>query len=157
MAWRGEITVRDRIFSILPYALPLMYSLNFGRYLFQQFPILQLITVPILPLLAIYQSIPFAGLIIFFALFMLVVRNENVPHFIRFNTMQAILIDIVLILCSLILGILGAGLQGFIMETLYNMIFLGVLAAVIYSAVRCALGRYPEIPTLSEAVHMQVR
>ncbi len=157
MTWRGTVTVRDRIFSILPYALPLMYSLSFGRYLFQQFPALQLITIPLLPVLAIYQAIPFAGLIIFFALFMLVVRNENIPHFIRFNTMQAILLDIVLVLCSLILGILGAGLQGFIMETLYNMIFLGVLAAVTYSVIQCGLGRYPEIPTLSDAVHMQVR
>ena len=124
MTWNGTQTVRDRIFSILPYALPLMYGLQFGQYLFQQFPILQLIAIPLLPLLAIYQSFPFAGLIIFFALFMLVVRNENIPRFIRFNTMQAILIDILLVLCSLILGILGAGLQGFIIETLYNMIFL---------------------------------
>lgn len=157
MTWNGTQTVRDRIFSILPYALPLMYGLQFGQYLFQQFPILQLIAIPLLPLLAIYQSFPFAGLIIFFALFMLVVRNENIPRFIRFNTMQAILIDILLVLCSLILGILGAGLQGFIIETLYNMIFLGVLAAVFYSIVQCALGRYPEIPTISDAVNMQVR
>lgn len=157
MTWNGTQTVRDRIFSILPYALPLMYGLQFGQYLFQQFPILQLIAIPLLPLLAIYQSFPFAGLIIFFALFMLVVRNENIPRFIRFNTMQAILIDILLVLCSLILGILGAGLQGFIIETLYNMIFLGVLAAVFYSIVQCALGRYPDIPTISDAVNMQVR
>ncbi|MGB3403143.1 MAG: Tic20 family protein [Microcoleaceae cyanobacterium] len=157
MSWNGTVTVRDRIFSILPYALPLMYGLQFGQYLFQQFPILQLIAIPLLPLLAIYQSFPFAGLIIFFALFMLVVRNENIPRFIRFNTMQAILIDILLVLCSLILGILGGGLQGFILETLYNMIFLGVLAAVFYSIVQCALGRYAQIPTISDAVNMQVR
>jgi hypothetical protein len=134
-----------------------MYGLQFSQYLFQQFPILQLIAIPLLPLLAIYRSFPFAGLIIFFALFMLVVRNENIPRFIRFNTMQAILIDILLVLCSLILGILGAGLGGFILETIYNMIFLGVLAAVIYSVVQCAMGRYPQIPTISDAVNMQVR
>jgi uncharacterized membrane protein len=157
MSWNGTVTVRDRIFSILPYALPLMYGLQFSQYLFQQFPILQLIAIPLLPLLAIYRSFPFAGLIIFFALFMLVVRNENIPRFIRFNTMQAILIDILLVLCSLILGILGAGLGGFILETIYNMIFLGVLAAVIYSVVQCAMGRYPQIPTISDAVNMQVR
>jgi hypothetical protein len=157
MNWQGTVPVRDRIFSILPYALPLMYSLQFGQYLFQQFPILRLIIIPLAPLLTLYQTIPFAGLIIFFALFMLVVRNENIPRFIRFNTMQAILIDILLVLCSIILSLFAAGLQGFIGQTLYNMIFLGVLAAVIYSIIQCALGRYPEIPTISDAVNMQVR
>ncbi len=157
MTWRGDTTIRDRIFAALPYVLPLMYGLEFGRYLFIQFPILSLILIPLAPLMSIYQVIPFAGLVIFFALFLLVVRNENIPHFIRFNTMQAILIDIIIILCSIILGILGGGLQGFILQTIYNMLFLGVLAAVIYSVVQSLRGQYAEIPTISDAVHMQVR
>lgn len=158
MTLRGTTTVQERIFSALPYMLPLMYALEFGRDLFRQFPgLLQIIEIPLFPLLFLFQLIPFAGLIIFFALFLLVVRNENIPHFIRFNTMQAILLDIIVILCSLILGILSGGLQGFILVTLNNMIFLGVLAAVVYSVVQSLLGRYAEIPTLSDAVYMQVR
>ena len=97
MTWRGTTTVRDRIFAALPYLLPLMNGLPFGRFLFQQFPVLQIITLPVIPLMFLYQYIPFAGFIVFIGLYMLVVRNENIPHFIRFNTMQAILIDIVLI------------------------------------------------------------
>jgi uncharacterized membrane protein len=50
-------------------------------------------------------SLPFASLIIFFALYLGVVRNENISHFIRFNAMQAILLDIVLMLCGLVLPI----------------------------------------------------
>lgn len=158
MTWRGSTTVADKIFASLPYLLPLIDGLEFGRFLFQQFPVLQVILLPLLPLLQLYASIPFAGLIIFFALYFLVVRNERIAHFIRFNTMQAILIDIVLILCSLIVRILQQALRGgFIVETLYNMIFLGVLAACIYSIVQSLLGRYAEIPTISDAVHMQVR
>jgi hypothetical protein len=157
MTWRGEATIRDRIFSVLPYLLPLMYGLEFGRYLFVQFPILTIILIPLAPLMSIYQAIPFAGLVIFFALYLLVVRNENIPHFIRFNAMQAILIDIIIVLCSLILGILGGGLQGFILQTIYNMLFLGVLAAVMYSVVQSLRGQYAEIPTISDAVYMQVR
>lgn len=158
MTWRGSTTVADKIFASLPYLLPLIDGLEFGRFLFQQFPVLQVILLPLLPLLQVYASIPFAGLIIFFALYFLVVRNERIAHFIRFNTMQAILIDIVLILCSLIVRILQQALRGgFIVETLYNMIFLGVLAACIYSIVQSLLGRYAEIPTISDAVHMQVR
>lgn len=158
MTWRGSTTVADRIFASLPYLLPLIDGLAFGMFLFRQFPVLQLIVLPILPLVQLYSSVPFAGLIVFFALFLLVVRNEKISHFIRFNTMQAILIDIVLILFGLIVPILARGIQvAFIVETLYNMVFLGVLAAVIYSVVQSLLGRYAEIPTISDAVYMQVR
>lgn len=157
MTWRGTTTVKDRIFACLPYLLPLVEGLAFGKFLFLQFPALQVLFVPLAPVLLLY-SIPFAGLIIFFALFLLVVRNESIPHFIRFNTMQAILIDIVLLLCNLILPILspipGAG---FALQTLNNTIFLGVVIAVIYAVVQSGRGRYAEIPAISDAVYMQVR
>lgn len=155
MNWRGTTTIRDRIFACLPYLLPLMYGIEFGRFLLTQFPILQIILIPLAPLLTIYQTIPFAGLIIFFMLYLLVVRNENIPHFIRFNAMQSILLNIIIIGCSLIFMILP--LQGFIQETLYNMIFLGVLASVSYGIVQSVRGQYAEIPTISDAVYMQVR
>lgn len=158
MTWRKSTTVQDRILACLPYLLPLIEGLAFGSSLFSLFPALQVVLVPLLPLLALYTSIPFAGLIIFFALFLLVVRNESISHFIRFNTMQAILIDIVIVLCSLILQILvpipGAS---FALQTLASTIFLGVVVAVVYSVVQSLRGVYAEIPAISDAVHTQVR
>jgi len=41
--------------------------------------------------------------------------------------------------------------------TLFNTVFLGTLAAVIYSVAQSVLGRYAEIPTISEAAYSQVR
>jgi Chloroplast import apparatus Tic20-like len=156
MTWRRSTTVPDRIFACLPYLLPLVEGLAFGRFLFQQFPVLRLLFMPLVPLMQIY-SLPFASLVIFFALYLGVVRNENISHFIRFNAMQAILLDIVLMLCGLVLPILAKAFQiTFIAETLYNMVFLGVLAAFIYAVVQSALGRYAEIPPISDAVYMQV-
>lgn len=158
MSWRGSTTVSDRIFACLPYLLPLIDGLVFGRFLFEQFPVLAIILVPLQPLIQIYSGIPFAGFVIFLALYLGVVRNENISHFIRFNTMQAILLDIILMLCGLVVPILADGLQvKFVIETLFNMIFLGILAAFIYSVAQSLMGRYAEIPTLSDAVHMQVR
>lgn len=163
MTWRGTTTVADRIFASLPYLLPLIDGLAFGKFLFLQFPVLAVLFLPLQPVLIIYGILDssffgLGGLIIFFALYFLVVRNERIAHFIRFNTMQAILIDIVLVLCRLIVPILAQGIQiSFIVETIFNVIFLGVLAAVIYSVAQSLLGRYAEIPTISEAVHMQVR
>jgi len=158
MTWRGSTTVKDRIFAALPYLLPLLYALPFGVFLLRQFPVLNIILVPLSPLIFIQSTIPFAGLILFFVLFLAVVRNERIAHFIRFNTMQAILLDILLVLCSFAMRILAGGLgANFFLETLSNVIFLGTLAACGYGIVQSLLGRYAEIPTLSEAVYAQVR
>ena len=157
MTWRGSVDAKDRIFAALVYLMPLYYALPFGMFLFREFPILNLITIPLTPLIIIYSSFPFAGIIIFFVLFLAVVRNERISHFIRFNTMQAILLDIVLFLFGFLLQILGQGLgTNLLTETLYNVVFLGAFAACLYSIVQSGLGRYAEIPTLSEAVYSQV-
>ncbi|MBD1912986.1 MULTISPECIES: Tic20 family protein [unclassified Leptolyngbya] len=158
MTWRGSITASDRIFACLPYLLPLISCLGFAAPLVSQFPVVGLLFLPILPIAAIYQGVPFLSLAIFFALFLLVVRNESIARFIRFNTMQAILFDIVLALCSIVISyvlrpILPGGL---LMDTLYNVIFLGTLAAVGYSLVQTAMGKYAEIPTISDAVNTQI-
>jgi len=159
MSRRGSTTVLERIFSCLPYLLPLIEGLEFGSFLFRQFPVLAVFLIPLQPLLLLYNGLqPFASLIIFFALFLLVVRNEKINHFIRFNTMQAILLDIVLFICSIGLRLLTPILGfGFAMETLLNTIFLGLVAAIVYAVVQSMLGRYAEIPAISEAVYSQVR
>ena len=159
MTWRGTITVKDKIFASLPYLLPLLESLMFGSFLVRQFPILGVILFPLLPVNAIYNAFgPFGQIAIFFALFILVVRNEKINHFIRFNTMQAILLDIVIFLSSVLLRILTpVPGTGFAIQTLANTIFLGILASVGYSVFQTLMGRYAEIPAISDAVNMQVR
>ncbi|MBO1048065.1 MAG: hypothetical protein HEQ10_10030 [Dolichospermum sp. DEX182a] len=158
MSWRGSTTFPDRIFACLPYLLPLIEVFAFGQFLMNDFPLLGLIFLPLLPLLRIYYGVRYAGIIIFFALWLLVVRNEKINHFIRFNTMQAIILDIVIFLCSILTDIvkLVPG-SGFAMQTLYTTIFMGILAAVVYSVAQSLMGKYAEIPAISDAVHMQVR
>lgn len=65
MNWRGSPTVSDRILSSLPYLLPLVDGLLFGEFLFREFPALSFLFIPLTPLLALYQFIPFFGLIVF--------------------------------------------------------------------------------------------
>ncbi|NEQ45515.1 MAG: hypothetical protein F6K00_19030 [Leptolyngbya sp. SIOISBB] len=167
MTWRGTTTAQDRFFACLPYLLPLVevsllgmfFASEFDIGLFSQFPALGLILVALSPLIQIYTGFPFAGLIVFILLLTLVVRNTNISHFIRFNTMQAILLDILLILGQIILSMvlvptLGTGL---FVDTILNVVLLGVLSAIVFSVVQTIRGEYAEIPTLSEAVYMQVR
>lgn len=158
MTWRGSTTVSDRIFACLPYLLPLIEVFAFGQFLLAQFPALSLLFLPLLPLVRIYYSVRYAGLIIFFALWLLVVRNEKISHFIRFNTMQAILLDIIIFLFSILTDVIGlVPSSGFAIQTLYTTIFLGIVGAVAYSVIQSLIGRYAEIPAVSDAVYMQVR
>ncbi|MBW4643928.1 MAG: hypothetical protein KME23_13210 [Goleter apudmare HA4340-LM2] len=158
MSWRGSTTVSDRIFACLPYLLPLIDGLVFGVSLLTQFPALQVLLLPLQPVIQIYGSLgSFGQLIVFFALFILVVRNEKVSHFIRFNTMQAILLDIIVFLCSIVLRIVALPGLDFAVQTLASTVFLGIVAAVVYSVAQSLAGRYAEIPAISDAVYMQVR
>lgn len=158
MSWRGSTTFPDRIFACLPYLLPLIEVFAFGQFFLNDFPLLKLIFLPLLPLLTIYSGIPYAGMIIFFALWLLVVRNEKISHFIRFNTMQAIILDIVIFLCSILTDIVKfVPGSGFAMQTLYTTIFMGIVAAVVYCVAQSLMGKYAEIPAISDAVYMQVR
>jgi hypothetical protein len=159
MAWRGSTDFKDRFFAAIVYMMPLVDAMPFGQLLFAQFPFLTLLQIPLIPITILYSSIPFAGLIVFFVLFSAVVRNERISHFIRFNTMQAILIDILLLLVGLLFKLLSGGLgtTNLLAQTLNNAIFIGSLAACLYSIVQSILGRYAEIPTISDAAYSQVR
>ncbi len=166
MSWRGSTSPSDRIFSCLVYLLPLMdvVALVGGVLLLSNSfltPLLAAIIIPLRPLLGFYYGFGgFMPLIIFFALYMLVVRNESVPHFIRFNAMQSILIGIVLSLFSILWQFIFSAVfptSSLITQTIFNTVFLAVVAAVGYSIVQSALGRYAEIPTISEAAYTQVR
>jgi hypothetical protein len=160
MVWRSSTTLRDRILAALMYLIPLYDGLIYGRFLFAQFPFLEYLKIPLIPLAIVYSLIPFGlgSLLVFILLFVAVVRNEKIPHFIRFNTMQAILISILLAIIDLIYDvILQPLIRGFFAEVLFNTIFLGVLAMVGYSVVQSVRGRYAEMPLISEASYLQTR
>ncbi|MGK7935021.1 MAG: Tic20 family protein [Xenococcaceae cyanobacterium] len=160
MAWRGSTDAKDRIFAALVYLLPFLEAYRFSVSLLRVIPFLSIIYVPLQPLLTLYLGFPFAGIIIFFALFLGVVRNERIKHFIRFNAMQAILIDILLVLCGLVDRFIMGGISSFlplISETFSNVVFIATFAACIYAIVQSILGKYAEIPTISQAAYSQVR
>ncbi|MEC4817424.1 MAG: Tic20 family protein [Scytonema sp. PMC 1069.18] len=171
MVWRGRTTMQHRLLSCLPYILPLIQVYGFGLLLFQQIPFLQFLFLPLVPFMALYaflgQSIPligsFIGLAIFFALYLLVVRNEKIAHFIRFHTLQALLLGIFASLCQAVLELVGIAQQGTALSipllggVLYTVIFLAVVAASVYSIVQAIRGVYAEIPVISQAAYSGTR
>lgn len=164
MSWRGSTSPSDRIFACLVYLIPLLdvirlvyAQIGSGSFLS---PILNAIVVPLFPLIQLYFGFGgFMALIIFFALYLLVVRNESIAHFIRFNAMQAILFGIVLTLFDVLwrYALQLIFRDSLLVQTIFNTVFIGGLAAIGYSVVQSALGRYAEIPTISDAAYTQVR
>ncbi|KEF42436.1 MAG: hypothetical protein ER33_06165 [Cyanobium sp. CACIAM 14] len=147
----------QRLLGALAYMLPLSDALRFGQSLFAMFPLLQWLALPALPLVLLERAIPFGSLVLFLLLFLLVARNPRVPYPIRFNVLQAILIDIVLVLLTLAFDTVLAPLGGgFALRTLSNTVFLGTLTLVLFSVIQSLRGKEPDIPTVSEAVRMQL-
>lgn len=158
----GSAPALDRAFSALAYVMPLASALDAASYFFrflaaQAPPVLQFISLilyPLQPLIALENSI--LGLVVFIVLFLFVIRNQNISRFIRFNVLQAILVSFMISITLLVLDILQLTGDNLVGETLSNVMFLGGMAIVVYSVAQSVLGRYAEIPTISDAVNMQM-
>jgi len=147
----------QRLLAALAYLLPWSDAVGFGSSLFRQFPPLTWLTLPVLPLQLLESAVPLGSLVLFLALFLGVARNPQVPYFVRFAVFQALLLDIVLVLLQLAFQTLLPSLAGtFLERTLANTVFLGALLLVLYGMVEAVRGREAEIPTVSEAVRMQL-
>jgi uncharacterized membrane protein len=147
----------QRLLAALAYLLPWSDAVSFGTWLFRQFPPLVWLTLPVAPLQLLETAVPLGSLVLFLVLFLAVARNPQVPYFVRFAVMQALLLDIVLVLVQLAFQTLLPSLSGtFLFRTLSNTVFLGVLLLVLYGIVEALRGREAEIPTVSEAVRMQL-
>jgi len=147
----------QRLLAGLAYLLPFSDALPFGNALLLQFPFLGVVALPALPLLMLQRLIPFGGLVIFLALYLAVVRNTRVPYLIRFNVLQAILIDIVLVLINLSFQVFRLSpMGGFAERTLANTVFLGALVVCLFGLVQSLRGQEADIPTVSDAVRLQL-
>ncbi len=147
----------QKVLGILLYLIPWSDSIPFGKNLFLEFPFLRWLTLPALPVLIIEQAIPFGGFLLFLILFLAVIRNPKVPYFIRFNALQALLLDIGLILISYTFQIILAPIgNNLIIRTFSSSVVVTMLAVLIFSIVQCLQGNEADLPGISTAVRMQL-
>ena len=139
----------QRLFSVAFYTLPLKASLPFGNYLFYKFSFLKVLLYLTFPVAIIESSLPFGGLLFFLILFLGVVRNPNVPYFVRYNACQALLLDIALIIITYLLRIFPLAEFGVI-------VFGFTLSIFLFAIFQCMNGVEPEIPFISKSVRMQI-
>ena len=153
----------QRLVAPLMYLLPWSDAIPLGSgpaVVCLQYPVLRPCVHPARPLMLLERSIPFGlgGLLLVIVLFYAVVRNPNVPYFLRFNALQALLIDIALIVLSfgflLLTQTIAAGTL--LLGTLTSAVVVAVLAILLFSLVECLRGREPDLPGISQAVRMQL-
>ena len=152
----------QRLIALLPYSLTWSDALPFGRDLFGSFPPLSALMLPAMPAqlllnLGSMGGMNLGGLLLFVLLFAAVVRNPQVPYTIRFNTLQALMLDILLVVIGLVFQLLQSLLGGgLLFRTLANTVFLGTLLVLLFTVVQVLRGKEADLPTLSEAVRMQL-
>jgi uncharacterized membrane protein len=166
MTWQQSATPLHRFYSCLPYLLPISAGVIYGAVLFQQFPFLVL---PFFPFIWLYGNVlafplvPVLGLtgefFLFMGLFFLVVKDARVPHFVRFNTMQALLMQIALFIAQLFFQLIeqlsSNALPSIISSTIANTIFIGTMLLAGYAIYQSIKGEYSDIPTLSQSASVQ--
>lgn len=78
--------------------------------------------------------------------------------YLRFNVIQAILLNIICSCISAVFPLIPVGLrESSIGLLLANFIYIGMITLIVYSSILIFFGRYPRIPVLSEAARLQVQ
>ncbi|GAB4845957.1 Protein TIC 20-v, chloroplastic [Ancistrocladus abbreviatus] len=148
----------DRLISAICYFYPFFDGIQYGKYVITQFTPIQALIQPLFPAIRAFKSFPFNGFLVFLTLYFVVVRNPNFSRYVRFNTMQAIVLDVLLIFPDLLERTFnprdGLGLD--LIMSLDSTVFLFLLVSLIYGSSSCALGQVPRLPIVAEAAEMQV-
>lgn len=149
--------VPDRLISALCYFYPFFDGIQYGKYVITQFYPVQAIVQPLVPAIRVFKSFPFNGFLVFLTLYFVVVRNPNFSKYVRFNTMQAVVLDVLLIFPDLLeRGFNPKDGLGFdLIISLDSTVFLFLLVCLIYGS-SCLLGQIPRLPIVAEAADRQV-
>nr|POE45719.1 protein tic 20-v, chloroplastic [Quercus suber] len=130
----------------------------YGKYVITQFTPIQAVIQPLVPAIRVFKSFPFNGFLVFLTLYFVVVRNQNFSRYVRFNTMQAIVLDVLLIFPDVLERSFnprgGLGLD--LLMSLDSTVFLFLFVCLIYGSSSCLLGKLPRLPIVADAADRQV-
>ncbi|KAL8557806.1 hypothetical protein ACS0TY_005050 [Phlomoides rotata] len=149
----------DRLISAASYFLPFFNGLQYGRFLFVKYPILAAPFEPLIPLLSLYHSVPYASFVTFFGLYLGIVKNPNFSRYARFNALQALVLDVLLVVPVLLQRIITPGRSGIALKLTawaYSGLFLFVVACFVYGLVSSITGNTPYLPFVADAAGRQL-
>lgn len=153
-----SVDAPDRLISAITYFYPFFDGIQYGKYVITQFSPFQTLIQPLVPAIKVFKRFPFNGFLVFLMLYFVVVRNPNFSRYVRFNTMQAIVLDVLLIFPDLLERTFNPkdGVVLDLMMSLDSTVFLFLLVSLIYGSSSCVLGQLPRLPIVADAADRQV-
>ena len=146
-----------KILGVILYMIPWSDSIAFGNHLYIKYPFIQIIQIPAIPIILIERLIPFGNFLLFLAIFIGIVRNNNVSYFLRFNALQSLLINIGIIIISFIFEfIFSPFANSLIIRTFSSTLLISIFSVIIYCVWSCTQGNQPELPIISQATKLQL-
>jgi len=127
----------DRIAAIIPYMLPSIDVYRYGAEIYADNPAVRAVAAAFYPLVQSLQSSQWATLVLFIGL-STIARSQNYPVFLRFNVMQALIVDIVIIILTFLAPVLGFLVGQGIADT---ALYLSIMTVIVYSIVSIILVR----------------
>ncbi|CAM0944436.1 unnamed protein product [Alopecurus aequalis] len=154
------VAAPDRLVAALAYLYPFLDGAHHGRFLVAQFPVFNALLAPLGPAARLFHSSPLTPFLLFITLYFAVVRNQQAfSRFVRFNAMQAVALDVLLIVPDLLAQSFapsGAGIGLDIFQSAENTVFLFLLVSLVYGGGSCLLGMTPRLPIVADAAERQV-
>jgi len=150
-----DLSVQDRVCGALPYLVPLLDGIRYGRFFIAQFPATAQILAPIRPLMNFYYGLPLASLVVFFGVYW-VANNVQFSRHIRFNAMQALYLSLILVVPSLFEQVFRGALSGQIRISLYNTIWIFVVSCVTYGCGASLLGGSARLPIVADTADQRI-
>jgi hypothetical protein len=156
-------TIAERLISIVAFIFPFIEVASyFGPKVFLSTDSMALRTFYLNYLVKLSTFYTDNNLLIFiFMVWVFIVCSRgSVPltKFVRFNIIQAILLNIVCSCSGVVFTFLPIVLRESMIGIIFaNFLFLGIVLLIAYSALLIAYGRFPRIPILSEAAKLQVQ
>jgi len=152
----GDIRGEDRLKSCIPYMLPLIDGDHFGTYIYRRFDVLGDLDYVIL---RPFVELGFTFSFLLFLAFSLGPRFVgNLSREVRFNTQQAVLIDVALLLPQIVAeSVEGVSLPRTVLEPCANFVYIALVATVTYCIASNLQGKKPDsIPFISSAAETLV-
>ena len=156
-------TITERLISIVAFIFPFIEVASyFGPKVFLSTDSMALRTFYLNHLVKLSTFYTDNNLLIFiFMVWVFIVCSRgSVPltKFVRFNIIQAILLNIVCSCSGVVFTFLPIVLRESMIGIIFaNFLFLGIILLITYSALLIAYGRIPRIPIISEAAKLQVQ
>ncbi|KAL5731986.1 hypothetical protein ACHQM5_004657 [Ranunculus cassubicifolius] len=147
------VPATDRLISILSYFIPFLGGLSYGYHLFAAFPMLEYVFNPLVPIVGFYKSIPHANLLTFMGLYVGIVRDRKFSRYARFNALQALFLEFLMVVPSLLnLVFTGEGIGFKLIQGVHSTVFVALVAYFLYTVGFCLFGKIPRFPYVTDAM-----